>query len=566
MSKNGLLNLGRGSAKWICFSSVMLFINGVAYIVVIRLIAAFIGLLSTEAVEYFSLLPKFLFLLTAVMFVKAVASKLESSFSYRITAKVKYNIRERIFNKIKRLGPAWVDSSGTAELIANALDGVEALEILFGRFMPQLIYSLIIPSVLFFVTFGIYPAFALVMLSAVPIIPLSMMLISKWAKRSMKGFWNDYQGLSSLFLENLQGIVTLKLFNKSEKRMKEMESKAWGFRNSTMELLRMQLASISVMDTLVYGFAGAGIFLAVYGFHVGIVSLQEFFILLMLSVEFFLPIRKLGSLFHAGVNGIQAGRKVAAFLNTQEPLRVPMSAKLPEGSDIVFENVSFYYDTALPAVLTDTSCRFPSGGIYGIAGASGCGKSTLGRLLLGFFDPVSGSISFGGVPVTDIPLEQLRRRITLVEARSRIFNGTIEDNLKLAVPDADDNRMLSACRAAGLCGTGKARGLVADSGDLRKETGESGSKLSGGERQRLAIARAVLLNPDVFVFDEAAGSVDSESEEIIRDTIYNLPASKTVFIISHRRSMLHGADRLLTIDDGKIVECGRSLTAAGEYK
>ncbi len=540
MKNRGILSLGAGSGKWIVLSAFMLFLNGAAYIVEILLIGNFIRKGADPAQ-----LPRLLVFLAAVLVFKAVAAWAESEFSCVITIKVKSSIRENIFSKVRRLGPAYVDSSGTAELVSNSLDGVEALEIFFGRFMPQLIYSLIIPIVLFITTFRIYPAFSGILLAAVPVIPLSMMFISKWAARSMKGFWNDYQGLSALFLENLQGITTLKLFNRSEKRMTEMESKAWDFRNSTMALLKMQLTSITVMDTLVYGFAAVGIVLAVRGLFTGIINYSEFFILLMLSVEFFLPIRKLGSLFHAGVNGIQAGGKIAEFLDSPEPEIVSETASSPSGSDVVFENVSFSYSPDLPVILDNASYSFPAGGRYGIAGASGSGKSTMGRLLLRFFDPTAGSILLGGVPTTKVAPEKLHKLITLVEAHSYIFDGTIADNLRLASDDADEEKMLEACRAAG---------LIENASELQKETGEAGAKLSGGERQRLAIARAILLDPDIYIFDEAAGSVDAESEDIIKNTIYSLPPEKTVFIISHRMTMFDRIDRLLTVRGGKIVE------------
>ncbi len=548
LSDQGFFSLGKGAGKWIGFSALMLFINGAAYILEVFLIADFIGRLAEGRLQWDVIVPGLLLPMAAVLVVKAIASRLNSMFSYHATVRVKRSVRRRIFSKVEHLGPSYTDQSGTAELIANAIDGVEALEIFFGRFVPQLLYSLTIPLGLFFVTYRFYPAFAWIMLAAVPVIPLSMGLISRWAVRSMKGFWNDYQGLSALFLENLQGLVTLKLFNKSEKRMQEMEAKAWGFRNSTMELLRMQLTSISVMDTLVYGFAGLGIFLAVRGLYTGGLPVGGFFCLLVLSIEFFLPIRKLGSLFHAGVNGIQAGKKIASFLNSSVPQEPLDSHQMPKGSAIEFDQVTFSYSDDLPAVLIDADFKFDEGGTYGIAGSSGCGKSTLGRMILRFYDPVNGRIRLGGVPMHQIPRAELRRRITLVEARSYIFDGTLEDNLKLAVPDASSAMMLEACKAAGL------GSLVREPEDLKKETGESGSKLSGGERQRLAIARAILLDPDVFVFDEAAGSVDAESEEIIKQTIYGLPKNKTVLIISHRMSMLDRVDRLLTIDSGKICD------------
>ena len=551
MFKNRLLRLGSDSKGWIILTSAMQFLNGATYILQIFIIAGFIESIYSGSFEADKVLWFFL-ILAGVLIVKAAASKLESTFSCRISLGVKYSIRKKIFKKIKILGPGYVNKSGTAEIITNSIDGVEAMENFFGRFLPQLIYSFIIPFILFAFTLPIFPVCAWVLLAAVPIIPISMVFISKWAAKSMTGYWNDYERLSSEFLENLQGIITLKLFDRTEKKLNNMKSRAWKFRNSTMELLRMQLTSITVMDTLVYGFAGVGIFLAIYGFNGGRVGIKGFIILLMLSVEFFLPIRKLGSYFHAGVNGIQAGKKIADFLESEEPVKELKQGRVPESSEIEFDNVVFSYGQKLPDILSGAAFRFSQGGVFGITGNSGCGKSTLGRMILRFHDPVSGEIRFGGLSLKQIPLKVLRERITLVDTRSWIFNGTIKDNLKMVRHEAGTGEMLDACRRAGL------ESLVKDSQDLLKQTGEDSSMLSSGERQRLAIARAILLDPDVFIFDEAAGSVDSVNEDIIKKTIYGLPADKTVFIISHRESMLDGVDDILTIRDGKICHTEKS--------
>ncbi len=554
MFKSRLLRLGAGSIRWILLTSAMQFINGIAYIFQIFIIAGFIDSIYSGNLEP-GMMFRFIISLGGILIVKIISSKLENTFSCRISLRIKYSIRNRIFTKIKILGPGYTDSNGTAELITNSIDGVEALDIFFGRFIPQLIYSLIIPFVLFAFILPIFPLSSWVLLAAVPIIPFSMAFISKWASKSMTGFWDDYGQLSSVFLENLQGIVTLKLFNRSEKRFEEMESRAWEFRNSTMELLRMQLTSITVMDTLVYSFAGLGIFLAILGFYDGTIELKGFIILLLLSVEFFLPVRKLGSYFHAGVNGIEAGKKISAFLEVEESIKEPDRGQVPESSEIELDNVVFSYDPHIPDILSETSFTFISGGVYGITGESGCGKSTFGRMLLRFHDPLSGEIRLGGIPLNQIPLKVLRRKITLIDTHCRIFDGTIKDNLKMISSDISINEMLGACRRAGL------ESLVKSSKDLMKQTGEGGSMLSGGEKQRLAIARAILFDPDIFVFDEAAGSVDSESEDKIRKTILSLPADKTVFIISHRKSMLDGVDEILTIRNGKICPVDELLTA-----
>ncbi len=538
MRKPSFLQLGREQRGRIVLASCMQLLGGGAYIAEIVLLS--------RLIESRLLWQRFVLLLLIVLLVKMTVSRLLAWFSANIALGVKYHIRQLIFRKVRELGPGYSDALPTASLIANVLDGVESMEIFFGRFLPQLLYSLIMPLVLFAVTLNIYPLFAWVMLAAVPVLPLSMMFISKWAVKSMGGFWTDFQSLSSVFLENIQGMLTLKLFNRSEQRSREMKEKAWEFRNATMELLRMQLTSITVMDTLVYGFAGAGILIGLLGFASGKVAFPAFFVLLMLSVEFFLPLRQLGSQFHAGVNGIQAGKQIAQFLQVSGLPAGDGEAALPSEWNVEFRNVSFAYSPDLPEVLSGVSMQFAPGKIYGISGPSGCGKSTMGRLLLRFHDPSSGSILYGGVPLSSIPPRQLRRHVTLVDTQSRIFDGTIADNLRLADETAETSRMVEVCRRAGL------GALVKKEEDLQKKTGEGGALLSSGERQRLSIARAILLNPDVYVFDEAAGSVDAESEQIIRKTIYSLAGEKTVFIISHRMSMLEGVDEHYVIQGGRL--------------
>ncbi len=595
MSESSFLGLGRNQFWRILSAALMQIFNGCAYIAEI----IFISNLISGRLDW----QKFILLFLGVLFVKIAASRMLARFSWGISVGVKYGIRKKIFNKVRELGPGYSDSVPTAALIANVMDGVESMEIFFGRFLPQLVYSLIIPLVLFAVTLGIYPLFAIVMLAAVPVMPLSMMFISKWAVKSMDGFWKDFQGLSLVFLENIQGMLTLKLFNQSESRSGEMRERSWEFRNATMALLKMQLTSITVMDTLVYGFAGAGILIALFGFAAGKMGLSSFFVLLMLSVEFFLPLRQLGSQFHAGVNGIQAGRQIVKFLQKEGPDSAAGSAgnrpspqlrgegnqtdeENPSGegnqpdpalrnqpsegnqsgeenrtskenqparatlqpSDwaVEFHNMSFSYGENLPNVLNNLSIRFEPGKIYGISGPSGCGKSTLGRMLLRFHNPTEGFISYGGVPLTSIPPGLLRQNVTLVDTKSRIFDGTIESNLLLADENADSTRMMEVCRKAGLIS------LVKIPEDLQKKTGEGGSLISSGERQRLAIARAILLNPKIYIFDEAAGSVDAESEQIIRETIYSLAGENTVFIISHRMSMLQGVDKHFVLQGGRL--------------
>ncbi|MBN2651273.1 MAG: ABC transporter ATP-binding protein/permease [Spirochaetales bacterium] len=539
------LQLAGEARRWIIFSAVVLFLKGLVYVVQVFAVAWILDGFVFADIEVAQIVI-FAGVTAGLICAKFGLSLLEARFSFKISAIVKTSVRSKIFTKVKQLGPGYTESSGTAALVTNAVDGVESMEVFFGRFVPQFFYSLIIPLVLLAIGSFINPVCSAVLLAAVPIIPLSMVFISKWAKRSMGNFWDGYQDLSATFLDNLQGMVTLKLFNKSEKRLQEMEAQAWGFRNSTMNLLKMQLTSITVMDTLVYGFAGLGIGVVLLYFFLGKISFFGAIVLLLLSVEFFLPLRKLGSYFHAGVNGIQAGKKINAFLETEPSVKDCGKVVASQGFDIVFDNVSFSYNREKENLRNVNFC-FEQGKIYGIVGESGCGKTSLAHLILRFFEVKKGEIRLGGCNIADIPLNLLRQRVNLVTNSSAIFSGSIADNLRLGKADASSQQMVDVCNKVGLFH------LIDTPDGLEKSVGEAGAMLSGGERQRLALARALLYDAQVYIFDEITGSVDAESEKIIKETIYSLRGEKTVLIISHRKAIVEGADDIVTIKNGEIV-------------
>ncbi len=540
-------NLAKGSRKWIILTSIVLFVKGLLNIIQVIFISLFFykaseGELNKESIIYLTIA------LGIVTIFKSLASFAESRFAANAASFIKTSIRQEIFAKIKRLGPGYLDQAGTGEVSANTVDGVEAMEIYYSRFVLQLFYSLTIPLVLFALVATIDITCAVILLAAVPIIPASMVFISKWAKKSMGNFWKGYQNLSSVFLDNLQGMVTLKLFNKSGKRLEEMESQSWSFRNATMNLLKMQLTSITIMDTLVYGFAAAGISLAIFKFYSGAIQLNEAVILLLLSVEFFLPIRRLGSYFHAGVNGIQAGNKISQFLEAEEILDPKDPKPFPANSTLTVKEISYHYPAAPERnILSRCNVTFESGKIYAIQGASGSGKSTLGRLLMRFHEPQSGEITVGDIPLWQLSLTELRKKITLIESKSMIFSGTIESNLKMAKPNATTKEMIAVCNRFGL-----GEFIGSDKAGLKKETGERGNKLSEGEKQRLALARSLLMDTPILILDEVTASVDAKSEDKILEAIQSLKGEKTVIIITHRDTMLKCADEIFTLEKEKL--------------
>jgi len=549
-----ILNLSQGSKLFIGLLSLVLILKEAVYIFQIYVVADFIQIIYLNSVVFaFQEVGEVLFHIIAFIFCtlfRVLFSSIESFLSSKISSQVKIFVRKKIFSKILLLGPSYSDKFGTAEIVSNSIEGVESLELFFSKFLPQLFYSLLIPFILFGLALKINYIVAFFLLASVPVIPISMVFISKWAKKSMGNYWSGYEKLSSTFLDNLQGIVTLKLFNRSEKRLDNMRKDAWNFRNLTMNLLKMQLVSITIMDTFVYGFAGISILLIVISLYKNVILLNGAIVLLLMSIEFFLPIRKLGSLFHAGVNGIQAGRRISDFLILEEPCKDFDGFYSLSSYDIYFDSVSFSYDNR-HRVFGNCSYNFQVGNVYGIMGSSGSGKSTLANLLLKFYKISEGSIKIGGVSIYDISQLDLFRIMTFVGSESTIFDGTIRENLQKVGVNIGNKDMIDACRKVGLNIEG---GLGLD-----KPVGEHGSMLSGGERQKLAIVRALLIDPKIFIFDEITASVDYENEQIIRDTIFNLPKDKIVLIISHRKELLEGADVLLTVNDGRLVESSSSL-------
>ncbi|HSW09759.1 MAG TPA: ABC transporter ATP-binding protein/permease [Bacillota bacterium] len=484
---------------------------------------------------------------------RTAATLAENHLAFHCAAQVKTILRTRLYKKLLELELGYQLIAPSSAVVSAAVDGIEALDLYFSRYLPQLFYSILAPLSLFLYLVRIYPPAAYALLLAMPLIPLSIFLVTRLAKRRMAGFWSSYEGLADFFLQSLQGLVTLKVFGADERRSRELNEKAWSFRNVTMRVLRLQLTSIAFMDLIAFAGAAASIWLAAGALREGATSLAGAVVILFLSAEFFIPMRVLGSYFHSAMNGVAAAERIYEGLRAELPVKDSGHASLPPSwrEPLVFDSVSFAYASGRP-ILQDLSLTLVPGTTTALVGVSGSGKSTIARLLLRLFEPAEGQIYLGTTPLRAFSLKDLRRRIVMVFQHSYVFAGSIKDNLLLARPGATELELYSALDTAGLLDFVKAQPEGLDA-----SVGEWGGKLSGGQKQRLAIARAILHDPDVFVFDEATANVDVESESHIWTAISRIARTKTLLIISHRLATIKNADQIAVLHQGTIVERGR---------
>lgn len=462
---------------------------------------------------------------------------------------IRLSLRDMLFRKLLRTSAEQKDRTSTAEAVQVAADGIEQLDIYFSKYLPQLIYSLLAPFTLFIVLSLFSWRAALVLMLCVPLIPLSIVLIMKLAKRVMKQYWGKYVNLGDTFLENLQALTTLKIYNRDEDRHRQMNEEAEQFRTMTMRLLKMQLNSVTVMDLLAYGGSAIGIIIAVQQYAAGDLSLVGAFAFIILSAEFFIPLRLLGGYFHIAMNGMTVADKLFRIMDMQEGHEHQGTAVPESNADYSLEKVSFAYDDR--AILKDVDMNMKRGQLTAIVGESGSGKSTISKLLMGYYSSYEGHVKYGKHEVRDLDKHLYRDKVVLVPHNGYIFSGTIADQLRMGKPDATKEEMIAALAEVRL------DELIEQSAHgLDEPLQEGGANLSGGQRQRLALARALLYDADVYIFDEATSNIDAESEEIIQELVYTLSRSKIVILISHRLVHVRAADCIYVMDQGRVVEYG----------
>ena len=484
---------------------------------------------------------------------------LTSRTSYKASVNVKRILRSKIYEKLLRLGSSYRENVHTSEVVQLASEGVEQLEIYFGKYLSQFFYSLICPLTLFAILSFVNLKAATVLLICVPLIPLSIVVVMKVAKRLLKNYWGLYAELGDSFLENLQGLTTLKIYQADEKKAREMDEESQKFRHVTMKVLTMQLNSTSVMDIMAYGGAAVGMIVTLMQFRADNVGLQGALMIILLAAEFFIPLRLLGSFFHVAMNGMAASDKIFALLDLPEPEE--KRGFFPEKPDSIrFENVSFSYNKERK-ILQNINIEC-SRGITSFVGVSGSGKSTIAGILMGRNKNYDGGVSFDGTELQSISEASLMKNIVLVNHEAYLFKGSIRDNLLMAKPEAVDSELETVLSKVNLLE------FVKTNGGLDYQLLEAASNLSGGQRQRLALARALLLNPQVFIFDEATSSIDVESEEQIMAVIRELSKSKIIILISHRLANVVNSNQIYFLQEGHVTEEGsheQLMARAGEY-
>ncbi|AAO35769.1 ABC transporter ATP-binding protein/permease [Clostridium tetani] len=549
MINRRLINLVGDSKVWIFLTVLMKWISLLFNIINIMFIANYLEFTYLYGVDSRKgLITLGIFIISIL--IRAICNYMSVKFSSKCSQNARITLRNTIYEKLINLGINYNEKVSTSETIQVAIDGVEQLEIYFGRYLPQFFYSVLAPLTLF-VTLGfISIKVVLILLICVPLIPISIALIMKIAKKIFAKYWGIYVNLGDTFLENLQGLTTLKIYNMDEDRNTKMNEEAENFRKITMKVLSMQLNSISVMDLIAFGGSAIGMILTLKELAQGRISMAGAFTIILLSSEFFIPLRLLGSFFHVAMNGISASQKIFNIIDT--PLEQYKTKEIKDFNSlsVEFKNVNFSYEEDRK-ILNSINLNINSGKITALVGPSGCGKSTISSLIMGFNKNYQGKILINGNELREIDEEQLKRKINIVTHNSYIFTGTIEENLKMGRESASIEEMYEALRKVNLYDF-----VMSLDNKLKSEIKEGGANLSGGQRQRLALARALLYDSEIYIFDEATSNIDVESENEIMDVIYEIGKEKTILLISHRLYNVKNADCIYVLSQGEIKECG----------
>lgn len=490
-------------------------------------------------------------ILIALISSRVFTSKKAVKSSYYASAKVKHHLRELIYQKLASMPLSQVQQQSTSSIIQVASEGVEQLEIYFGRYLPQLFYSLLAPLTLFSILIFFNAPTALILLLCVPLIPMSIIAVNKIAKRLLAKYWAIYTGLGSSFLDNLQGLITLKIYQDDQHKAEAMDEEAEHFRKITMKVLTMQLNSVSIMDLLAYGGAAVGIITALYQFQAGNVSILGVILFILLSSEFFIPLRLLGSFFHIAMNGKAASDKIFALLDTPVVENAGTEAfNFTQNIDIQVKDLSFSYNNDEKLALNHLNLSIQPNQLTVFVGKSGCGKSTLVSLLMGFYTAQKGEVLYKDHLLQDFSRESFYDHISLVSHRSYIFKGSLRENMLMAKGDASDAEIYNVLEKVNLAQ------FVRENDGLNMPLLTNASNLSGGQIQRLALARALLRDSEVYIFDEATSNIDIESEKIILQLIQELKQSKTIVMISHRLANAVDADKIYVLNQGHLAEQG----------
>ena len=561
MIKTRLVGLLSHAKKYIVYTILWQWAALLSQVLAVFTIADLLERVVYRAVTV-PVIEKTIMILALVVIIRFVCERMGARSSYLACVDVKRILREKIYDKMLKLGASYSAQVSSSEVVQVSTEGVEQLETYFGKYLPQLFYSLIAPLTLFLILCRVSVKASVILLICVPLIPISIVVVQKIAKRLLNNYWSIYTGLGDSFLENLQGLTTLKIYQADQQKADEMDVESQNFRRITMKVLTMQLNSTSVMDIVAYGGAAIGMAVAVSEFLKGNISVTGTLCIVLLASEFFLPLRLLGSFFHIAMNGMAASDKIFKILDLPEPQVGEKT--LPDGAlDVTLKDVHFSYEEDRE-ILKGIGLNLPAGSFVSLVGESGCGKSTIAGILAVKNRGYNGEITIGGVPLNEVNETNLMQRVVLVRHNSYLFKGTVEENLKMAKPDATKEEMEAVLQKVNLLG------FLQTQDGLQTQLLEKASNLSGGQCQRLVIARALLRTDSaVYIFDEAASNIDVESEELIMNVIHELAKTKTVLLISHRLANVVKSDKIYFLKDGEIKESGKHdelMSRNGAYR
>ena len=539
-----LFKLIGGNKKYIFIAVLLQAIGLIANVAITGSVCYAVYLLTqnAEAVEF--VYP----LIGAVIgiIVRYICSRATGDIKDKLGRSVKKDLRERVYNKIVKLGVKTTDGMSMAGLTQVSVEGVEQLDLYYSSYLPQFFFAMIAPVILFLICVWIDWRTALVLIACVPLIPVSIVAVSKYAKKIFAKYWGKYTSMGDKFLDSVQGLKELKIFQADAAQHVKINESAEEFRVITMKVLVMQLASTTIMDLVAYGGAGVGIALAICGTAFwGLNPIAALFLCLV-AVEFFLPLRAFGSAFHVAMNGASAGKKIISLLNAPDP---DWGTEKVDGKEIKLENVTFSYDGKRD-VLKNVNMTFPEKGMTAIVGESGCGKSTVVNMLVGAFRPQKGDVTVGGKQLEKLSRENWYSHLSAVSYNTYIFNESVRDNFQMAKENVSDEEIFAALEKVNL------KEFIEENGGLDKVITEDANNISGGQKQRLALAIALVSDKDIYVFDEATSNIDIDSEAIIMKNIKAISENRSVIVISHRLANVVPADNIYYMEEGEVKESG----------
>ncbi len=488
---------------------------------------------------------KFILFMLLIIGLNIFLIKIEASISYKASYRIKNTLRERLMKKVFSFKMEYGSKVSISEVINLGVEGIEQLNLFYSALLPQLLFSLIGPLILFCILSFLNFKIAIIMLLLIPLIPIAIMMVQKLAKKVVKTYWKSYTNLSEVFIDFLYGLTSLEVFNADEDYNDLLNEKAEDFRVKTMKLLMMQLNNITVLDLISYAGSALGIILSIYYYSKGQLSIFAAFSFILLSQEFFLPLRRLGALFHVAMNGITAANSLFEILEI-ESIEDFKNVLKDEKVDVEVKNLSFSYGEK--EILKDLNMKIKSNKITAIVGESGCGKSTLAKLVGGFERNYNGEILYNGL--SEISNDSLNENIMLVDNNPYFFKESLRYNLKMANKNADDDKLIEVLEEVGLYSYFK------NIGGLDSILESAGNNLSGGQKQRLAIGRALLKEPKILILDESISNIDKESEDLILNLIQKLKEKMTIILITHRLNTVLQADYIYYLDNKKVAEEG----------